>query len=375
MNLDKVTQHFPSGIAMGKAFINREKEREALKKNILANRHIILMAPRRYGKTSLISKVASETSVAFGMIDLLAVYSDESVRDALYDKIGKILVDMLPPAQQAKEKLLSILSSLKPELTLSAFGQKLVFHSPENTGSTITNLLLKLDETASHFKKKVVLFIDEMQQISFLKNAHSIEASIRHAVERSQNVTYCFSGSSRHLLKKMFGDKERPLYRLCHTLEIGRIEGSHYMTYLNQCAKSKWGRILDVAVFEKILMLTKRHPFYVNALCQCIWMEDAFPSPSLVQQYWEDFIKNNRHIITDDIIGLSLNQKRLLTLLAKTPSKELYSADFLSRIKLTPSSVRKAIDLLLEKDLIYVDDNDLYRILDPAIEDYIIGLN
>ena len=125
------------------------------------------------------------------MIDLLAVYDDESVRNVLYDKIGKLLIELLPTAKQAKEKLFSILSCLKPELTLSAFGQKLTFHSPKSPGATITQLLLKLDETATHFNKKVVIFLDEMQQVSFLKNAHSIEASIRHAVERSQNVTYC----------------------------------------------------------------------------------------------------------------------------------------------------------------------------------------
>ena len=58
MNLRNVTRYFPSGIALGESFINREKEREQLKKNIVANRHMVLMAPRRYGKTSLINQVA-----------------------------------------------------------------------------------------------------------------------------------------------------------------------------------------------------------------------------------------------------------------------------------------------------------------------------
>ena len=49
------------------------------------------------------------------------------------------------------------------------------------------------------------------------KNYHSIEASIRHAVERSENISYVFSGSNRHLLKQMFGGQGRPLYRLCQT--------------------------------------------------------------------------------------------------------------------------------------------------------------
>lgn len=371
MSLEKVTRYFPSGVALGESFINREKEREQLKKNIVANRHMVLMAPRRYGKTSLINQVASEISIAFSMIDLLAVYDDESVRNTLYDKIGKLLMELLPPAKKAKEKLFNILGGLKPELTLTAFGQKLTFHSPDSPGATITQLLLKLDETAILFNKKVILFLDEMQQLSFLKNAHSIEASIRHAVERSQNVTYCFSGSSRHLLKKMFGDKERPLYRLCHTLEVGRIAAEHYTGYLDQCAKARWGKGLLVEVFTKIMELTQGHPFYVNALCQCLWMDSDCPTVVSTEYQWVDYVKNNRHLIGDDIIGLSLNQKKILVALAKKPVKELYGADFLSTVKLTQSSIRKVIDVLLEKDLVHCVEG-LYQVLDPAIEFYIL---
>ncbi len=260
---------------------------------------------------------------------------------------------------------------MKPELTVSAFGQKIVFHSPNNATHTITDLLLKLDETAVHFKKRAIIFIDEMQQLSFLKNAHSLEASIRHAVERSRNVTYCFSGSSRHLLKKMFGDKHRPLYRLCHTLEIGRIDSDHYKQYLDQCALKRWSKILPSQAFIKIMQLTQEHPFYVNALCQSLWMETIFPDEAQVEQCWQEYIQSNRHIVSDDIIALSLNQKKVLSKLAKNPAKELYSAEFLSGIKLTQSSVHKAVEALLEKDLIYCL-NGYYKVLDPAIEYYIL---
>lgn len=370
MQLADITHYFPSGVAFGEAFINRDEERSSLKKNVLATRHILLMAPRRYGKTSLIHQVASEIEIPFSMVDLLAAYSDDSVLEMLYDKVGKLLIELLPPLQQAKEKVLQIFSSMKPELTVSAFGQKVVFHSPNNPSQSITDLLLKLDETAIHFKKKAILFIDEMQQLSFLKNSHSIEASIRHAVERSRNITYCFSGSSRHLLKKMFGDKERPLYRLCHTVEIGRIDSEHYQRYLQQCALKRWAKTLSDNAFCKIMQLTQEHPFYVNALCQSLWMEETIPDEAQVEHQWKGYIQSNRYIISDDIIELSLNQKKVLSTLAKNPTKELYSAEFLSHIKLTQSSVHKAVEALMEKDLIYCIEG-YYRVLDPAIEYYI----
>ncbi|MCX7123498.1 MAG: ATP-binding protein [Gammaproteobacteria bacterium] len=370
---EDATKCFPTGIARGEAFINRHVERNQLQKNILANRHLVLMAPRRYGKTSLITEVASEINIPFCMVDFMTVHDDLTVRDALYEKVGKLVMELLPPIQQAKEKLLNIFGSMKPELALSAFGQKLTFHTPSNPISNIVDVLLKLDEAAVHFDKRAIIFIDEMQQISFLKNASSIEGSIRHAVERSRNITYCFSGSSRHLLRKMFGDKERPLYRLCHTFELERIAKEHYRQSLNKLALERWAEHLSSESFEAVLDLTESHPFYVNALCQVLWMEKNVPSMTEVQETWRNYVRDNRHIISDDVIGLSLNQKKVLSILAKEPAKEIYGAGFTVKTGLSLSSIRKAVDVLMEKDLIHVV-NAHYTLVDPAIRYYLDNL-
>ena len=100
-------------------------------------------------------------------------------------------------------------------------------------------------------------------------------------------------------------------------------------------------------------------------------METDYPSVTSVQYQWEDYVKNNRHLIGDDIIGLSLNQKKILVALAKKPVKELYGAEFLTTVKLTQSSIRKAIDVLIEKDLVHCSEGR-YQVLDPAIEFYIL---
>ena len=96
---------------------------------------------------------------------------------------------------KAKEKLINIFKKMKHEISMSAFGQKLSLTLSGNPLQDITELLLKLDETAKHFKKRAVIFIDEFQQISQLKNYHSLEASIRHAVERGKILLMFFQGA------------------------------------------------------------------------------------------------------------------------------------------------------------------------------------
>jgi AAA+ ATPase superfamily predicted ATPase len=81
-------KYFPEGVALGDAFINRETERLFLINRIKANKHSVLMAPRRYGKTSLVMKVANEMKIPYCSIDLLAAYNEEYVRDQIVDEVS-----------------------------------------------------------------------------------------------------------------------------------------------------------------------------------------------------------------------------------------------------------------------------------------------
>lgn len=82
---------FPSGIAEGRAFCNRLKERQRLKINIQDIRHTVLMAPRRYGKTSLIRQVINQNASINVWIDFLSVTSVEEA-EAKIQKAAKSLL-------------------------------------------------------------------------------------------------------------------------------------------------------------------------------------------------------------------------------------------------------------------------------------------
>ena len=362
---------FPEGIAMGDAFINRIEERNTLIKRIKSNKHTVLMAPRRYGKTSLVMQVAGEMKVHSCAIDLLAAYDIEYVRDQIIEKVGRLAIELLPNLSKAREKLMLIFMQMKPEITLGAFGQKLKLHLTSNPLQDITDALLKLDETAKCFKKKAVIFLDEFQQISQLKNYHSIEASIRHAVERSENIAYVFSGSHRHLLEQMFGDSGRPLYRLCQLIYIERMEKQVYVDHLRHLSKIKWKKIISDEVLERLFFHTEFHPFYVNVLCQSLWDKDNILSVADVDSAWHNYVKTQRQIISHDVISLSANQRKILTALAKAPVKEIQSIDFVGPLKISTSSAQLAAEVLLKKDLIYLTSERNYCVLDPAMRYYL----
>ena len=344
-------KYFPEGLALGEAFVNRDKERSYLIKRVQSNKHCVLIAPRRYGKTSLVMKVAEEIKTPYCAIDFLAAYSDEYVRDQIVNKVSTLVFELLPRITKAKENLIHIFKKMNPEITIGAFGQKLTLKMSSSPLQDITDLLLKLDETAQSFKKNVVIFMDEFQQISQLKNHVSIEAAIRHAVERSQNTAYVFSGSSRKLLKQMFGDQSRPLYRLCQTINIERMHPEAYVEHLQNLAIKKWKKSLSAETIQRIFELTELHPFYMNVLCQYLWEEEEPPSSQQVNEIWKVFVKNQKKIISHDLTSLSINQKKMMAALAKNPVQEAQSIEFISPLKISASSAQQAIEVLIQNDV------------------------
>ncbi|MHB1948216.1 MAG: AAA family ATPase [Gammaproteobacteria bacterium] len=368
-----ILKYFPEGVALGEAFINREKERNYLISRIKANKHSVLIAPRRYGKTSLVMKVATEMKIPYCSIDLLAAYNEEYVRDHIVNKVSQLVFELLPGISKAKESLINIFKKMKPEISIGAFGQKLSLSLSENPLQDITDLLLKLDETAKHFKKKAVVFIDEFQQISQLKNYHSLEASIRHAVERSQNISYVFSGSNRQLLRQMFGDQGRPLYRLCQTITIERMDKEIYIYHLQHLAQLKWKKKISLSseIIEQIFTYTELHPFYMNVLCQLLWEDNNIPSIEKITTVWHNYVKAQKHIISHDITELSANQRKIIIALAKTPTKEIQSIEFTAPIKISASSAQQSLEVLLFKDLVYKRDDGFFCLLDPAMKYYL----
>ena len=207
--------------------------------------------------------------------------------------------------------------------------------------------------------------------LSQLKNFHSIEASIRHAVERSKNVTYVFSGSHRRLLEQMFGDSGRPLYRLCQLIHIERMEKEVYIDRLQHLSKIKWKKKIADDVLERIFFHTELHPFYMNVLCQLLWDKNHIISAEEVDQVWHTYVKTQRQMISHDVMSLSANQRKILTALAKMSVKEIQSINFIGPLKISASSAQLSVESLLKKDLIYRREEGFYCVLDPAMKYYL----
>lgn len=360
-------RYFPQGIVTGDNFCNRENERQLLKTSIASHEHIVLVAPRRYGKTSLITQVLKENNFPGVSMDFFFVLSQEEVCKTIAEGISQIMSSLLPKTKAIANKLLDTIKAFNPKITLTLLGHKLEISSKQTTEKSISELLLALDHFAGKANKSCVVVFDEFQQIGQLKENHAVEAAIRHAVERSDHVSYIFCGSNRHLLNEMFSDKSRPLYHLCDLMTINRISKESYHSFLNKMSKKKWEKSLNEDAFDEIIHLTEVHPYHLNALCRRLWRTDDTPTLAEVRKTWDVYVEQQGVWISNDLSQLTLNRRKVLAALASQPSNEPQGHDFSKRVGLSPSGIKKCLMDLQRLDLIYAGQDGYYRVLDPVV--------
>ncbi len=77
-------------IAVNLNFTNRDKELKKLRENFLAGTNMVLLSPRRWGKSSLVRKAADgfigkEKKIRFVFIDMFGIRTEEDFYKALLE--------------------------------------------------------------------------------------------------------------------------------------------------------------------------------------------------------------------------------------------------------------------------------------------------
>lgn len=372
---------FPLGIATGNAFCNRTKEREQLQSDMLHSRHALIVMTRRHGKSSLLAQTFEDVAGKHDRhlmekLSLLTAYDVDSVLRIILNSIGKLAGKMLPRHEIATHAMKKAFQRMNPEWSVGIGGPRVRLTAQPRAVDMLTEALLDIDRMAGEKGFTLTLAMDEFQQIAMLdkKDSLSIEAAIREAAQNTKNTCLIFTGSSRAMLTLMFEDKARPFFHLCEKITLERICEEEYVAFLNKAAQGQWESVVPDDLVSAIIALTKRHPYYVNALCSLLWRQKNVPTGKDAQSVWQNICEQEGMRIGEDIALLKPNQRAVLSALAMSPVASPYAKNFLSGINLSNGSMQRVIPFLIERDLIYVDSKGVYRLIDPCLEQYLIAL-
>lgn len=367
-------EYFPLGKAYGDAFCNRAEETEKLMGNIRSGKHTFLIAPRRYGKSSLCERIFEQMGLAWTKTDFHLAITEKDVERFIVNSV----IDLIGKAIGQIDKLQSLIGqfvkTLTPRLTLGSGAARLELEVNNNRSpaENVAEAILLLDRLLIEKNKRAIMLLDEFQEVGVIAKGRGIEGAIRSAAQETKKLSLIFSGSNPHLLNNMFEDESRPLYKLCRKLSLPRISEEHYKEHLNQIAQLTWKKNLSKDVFNQIMLLSKRHPHYVNYLCDVIWSESKkSPTVEVVDKAWKQVLEEEQSDIIKEFLDLPENQRKIMKRIATYGSEGLYSSKAAKAMDIPSGSIRNAIEFLVEKDFIKPEGETkkIYRFINPLYEE------
>ena len=251
-------------VVTGEYFTNRKKEIKEIVSEIKAGQHIVLMSPRRYGKTSLVNEAMKVSGVKWIRINMELIADEVDlanyyVRNAL--SLSKF------------EKIKHYLKSLKiqPYIQFQPTTNEISvsFSTETKNISTLLSDSFQLPETiAKSMKKKVVIVFDEFQEIRRI--APMLERKMRGIFQYHQNITYLFIGSQESMIQEIFQNKKNPFYKFGRHITLHKIAEPEFLDFvINRFSSQK----IDVREIAKdILKFTDCHPYYTQQLCHEIYI-------------------------------------------------------------------------------------------------------
>lgn len=370
----KARDYFPLGKAHGKAFCNRTIETDWLVNNIQACKHSLIIAPRRFGKSSLAEKAIELSEFPVVCLNFNTCSDEKDVDHLIRQGISNLIGKAIGPIEKSIAVIKTYAKHLTPKINVGTTHAQieLTANQQSSPATNVQDTLVLMEKLLESRKRRAILLLDEFQTVGIIAKGGGVEAAIRNMAQDMQYLAIIFSGSNRSLLRTMFDDENRPLYKICRKLHLDRISEDHYKKHLNIAAKLAWGELLQEKTFRAIMVLSDRHPYYVNYLCDILWSHcKKLPLEIDVSRAWAQLLDEEYSDANAELASLSLGQRRVLKFLSNHKSEGLMSATTITAIGMPMSSISTVLSVLVEKDVLEKDEK-AYRIINPVLR-YILS--
>lgn len=361
-------------IVSGKDFANRHVELESLKQYFLAGTNVIMISPRRWGKSSLIlnaleKTVRADKQVRYCYIDLFNVKTESEFYELLAKEILKSVSNNLEDVISLAGKFLS---NLIPQITFSpdninSFSLGLNWKEVKKHPDELLGLAQKMAESK---KIKLIVCIDEFQNISEFKDSLKFQKKLRANWQRHSKVTYCLFGSKRHMMQEVFASVSMPFYKFGELMLLEKISLQEWVKFIqrrfNETEKS-----INAQVASLIAELVECHPYYVQQLAQQSWFRSKKNcTAEIVNEAYQNLIRQLSLLYQTLTDGLTSTQINFLK--AVINGEQHFSASgTLKQYSLgTSANITRIKNTLLQKEIIDVHGKDV-ELLDPVYKDWL----
>ena len=362
----------------GDYFYDRAEAAKDLSRCITGGINVVVYAPRRYGKTSLVKRVAAQIASDAGM---RVVYVDLMKMDSVEQFCSVYVKALMPHAgmvEKAISKFRNLFKSLRPSISIDPNGN--VDFSIDLNGKAISapavEDVLNLPNRLATEETPLLVIFDEFQEIARLSDVLPMEGIFRSVIQAHENVRYVFLGSKTHLMKRMFTDHARPFYKSATLLHLDKPPVAESMSYVIGRMKA-YGVAVAPELAADIVARADSLPYYVQALSFHVFETTAARnarkvSSEDVEVGTDALLAANRDLYEAYGSTLPQTQRKLLTALAGEPTGR-FTEDYRRRHALGVSStVNTALARLMEAGFVEQVDGR-YEIGDPFFKRYLVS--
>jgi len=351
----------------GEELIGRGKEIKEIIQTLKAGQSVVLIAPRRFGKTSIMMEVLhrlSRENYYTGNVDIFTI---PDLGQLAYEITGQVLKNrkLDKALNKLKHNLGEILKNIKfrneiqdAEFILS-FGIQ-----QKDPWEQLRSSVMYIESFTAKYKKKFCFAFDEFGDIEKLDGVEIIKL-FRGIIQTQKQSVYIFSGSYETVMNKLFVTSKSPFYRMVKIVQPGFIESRDLLKFVEK-KFSGLNISYEPDHIRQGVEFTKGHPYYIRLF---------------IQEYYFKYLQDQKPADTETIFeNMMLSENNYLEKLWDEISNKKETRVIIIKILETGKpytgieskgiNISRAINELLGKGIIFSDKSG-YVISDPLLERFI----
>ena len=352
-------------------FVNRVEERKQLKELLGSGINVMLISPRRWGKSSLVKVAMDElmhedkrTKVCF--IDAFSIKTEAE----FYRTFAKEVISCTSSTLEKRlDDIKQFLKGISPSITLKSdatdsLSFDLKFDLKEED---ILDILDLPERIASAKNIRLIVCIDEFQQLALLPGYKSMEGKMRSVWQKQSCTTYCFYGSKRHMMMDIFNNSANPFYRFGQVLFLSKIKKEEWIPFIVDAFRKTDKRITEMQA-NRLCDVVKCHSWYLQQLCYFIWSGTVYEvTDEIVQRRIRQLVDTNMPMFMNDMENLTAAQTAMLRAIADGEC-QLNAMEVVKKYELgSAQTITRNKRMLVERDFIEKDEKG-FSFSDPVFE-------
>lgn len=352
-------------------FIDRIEDRKQLKQMLSSNINVALISPRRWGKSSLIKRameelVAERKEFRVCFIDAFSINSEAEFYNMFASSVISCAAGKVEKAiKDAKNYLGNLLASITVSDGLSdVLSINLGYRPQEMDKMEILNLPEKI---ARDKGIRIVVCIDEFQQLVNLPEYPDMEGKMRTVWQKQKSASYCFYGSKKHMMMDIFADSQKPFYRFANIIFMPKIKKEDWIPFICDGFRNT-GKHISLAFAERICDTVECHSWYLQQFAFFVWSAtESEVNEDIMLASSKRLIDTNSPMFISDTEKLTPSQRAMLRAILDGVS-QLSSEDTVRKYHLgNPNTINRNKKVLQEKSFVDSEEGHLV-IADPVFK-------